>query len=553
MTRPKLLLGIILLATGITAQAQNSAPTTPWWKAPGSLAADDAKWRAEYVQKKEVADAFAASLAQSIKTGKGMGYLDQGGVSPSWYKAPMVVQPFPGKFSAKLYELAYSAFLQAGQLDEAYRLAYTAVLQVPESFVWRQRLIQVGTWLGQREMVLQQWQWMANHGQPGARAAAVKLAAALSRPDIVIQLLSPLARAGQLSDADWKTLIYAYGQLSEPDKAIADINQSLQRTGPNRFLLEQKAYLSYQRGEIAQSLAALQGVEKHFQATPDIAIQEARLLSMQGNYTEAFAAMDRVRSKASLNNVPFWHLLAVLAWEIHDHDAAFEAEKKLYLLDAASQYDLQRLIMLTGPTNPEAALAVARRGWEKYQLAYFYFESLTYAGQAHAWKTLGRLLRAVPARDPQKLRSYATYWLAMGQWANAVENYPAAEQAYAEALRLNPEDEIAKNNLLWMLVDSGNVQALRALLVGDALQPSDNLRDVTQNALERLGHDASALFLARQRQQQSLKPTSLQLLNEASLWESAGNSGIAWSLRQKAIADSLSGLQNHRQERAPNE
>lgn len=536
-----LLLGIFLIITGSAAYAHDAGIPTPWWKAPGSLAADDAKWRAEYTQHKEDADAFAASLAQSIKSGKGMGYLDQGGISPSWYKPPMVVQPFPGSYSPELYDLAYSVFLQSGQLNEAYRLAYTAVLQMPESISWRQKLIQVGTWLGQRETVLQQWHWLARHGEPGALAAAVKLAAALSRPDIVIQLLSPLARAGQLSNADWKTLIYAYGQLSEPDKAISDINLSLQHTGPNRFLLEQKAYLSYQRGEIAQSLAALQSVQKHFKATPDIAIQEARLLSMQGNYAEAFAAMNHVRDRATLNDVPFWHLLAVLAWEIHDHQTALDAEKKLYLLDAASKYDLQRLIMLVGSKNPEAALAVAQRGWLKYQLPYFYFESLTYAGQAQQWKTLGQLLRSVPEHDPQGLRSYATYWLAMGQWANALKKYNIAERAYAEALHLNPEDTIAKNNLLWMLVDSGNTYALQALLVGDVLHPSAELHDVTMNALERLGHYSSALFLAPQSTQQS-KLDSRQILAKASLWESTGHPGIAWSLRQEALADSLAQL-----------
>ncbi|PKY12209.1 hypothetical protein B1757_00225 [Acidithiobacillus marinus] len=536
-----LLLGIFLIATGSAAFAHDAATVTPWWKAPGSLAADDAKWRTEYAQQKANVDAFAASLAQSIKSGKGMGYLDQGGISPSWYKPPMVVQPFPGSYSPELYDLAYSAFLQSGQLDEAYRLAYTAVLQKPESISWRQKLIQVGTWLGQRETVLQQWRWLARHKEPGALAAAVKLAAALSRPDIVIQLLSPLARAGRLSNADWKTLIYAYGQLSEPDKAISDINLSLQHTGPNRFLLEQKAYLSYQRGEIAQSLAALQSVQKHFKATPDIAIQEARLLSMQGKYAEAFAAMNRTRNQATLNDVPFWHLLAVLAWELHDHQAALDAEKKLYLLDAASQYDLQRLIMLVGAENPEAALAVAQRGWKKFQLPYFYFESLTYAGQAQHWKTLGQLLRSVPKHDPQGLLSYATYWLAMGQWANALKNYDLAESAYAEALHMNPEDNIAKNNLLWMLVDSGNVPALQALLVGDVLHPSTELHDVVMNALERLGHYRSALFLA-QRTSQPSKLNNRQLLNKASLWESTGQSGIAWSMRQEAMAGSLAQL-----------
>lgn len=542
MTRLHWVFGVFLMVVAISAHARETLPVRPWWTVPGSLAADDAQWREKYIEQKEDTNAFAASLAQSIKSGKGMSYLDQGGVSPSWYKPPMVVQPFPGSYSRNLYDLAYSAFLQAGQLDNAYRLAYTVISRQPENIFWRQRLIQVGTWLGQREMVLQQWHWLALHNQPGALAAAVKLAASLSRPDIVIQLLSPLARAGKLSNADWKTLIFAYGELSEPDKAIADINMALKSSGPNRYLLAQKAYLSYQRGEVQQSLAALQDISQHFQATPDIAIQEARLLSMQGKYQEAFAAMNKVRAKASLEDVPFWHLLAVLAWEIHDHQAALNAEKKLYLLGAASKYDLQRLIMLVGSENPEAALAVALQGWKKYQLSLFYFESLTYAGQAQQWNTLERLLYAVPPHDPQGLRAYATYWLAMGQWANAVKNYPAAERAYAEALRINPEDAVAKNNLLWMLVDSGNVKALKALLVGDVQDPPAALRDVVLNAQERLGNNALALFLDLQGPREHTRDIR-QLLNQASLWDATGRSGLAWTLRQVVIAKSVERLQ----------
>jgi tetratricopeptide (TPR) repeat protein len=317
---------------------------------------------------------------------------------------------------------------------------------------------------------------------------------------------------------------------------------ALKSLGPNRYLLAQKAYLSYQRGEVQQSLAALQDISQHFQATPDIAIQEAHLLSMQGKYREAFAAMDKVRAKASLEDVPFWHLLAVLAWEIHDHEAALNAEKKLYLLGAASKYDLQRLIMLVGSENPEAALAVALHGWKKYQLSLFYFESLTYAGQAQQWDTLGKLLYSVTSHDPQGLRAYATYWLAMGQWANAVKNYPAAERAYAEALRINPEDAVAKNNLLWMLMDSGNVKALKALLVGDTQDPPVALRDVVLNAQERLGNNALALFLDLQGPRE--QPGDIrQLLNQASLWDATGRPGLAWTLRQAAMAKSVERLQ----------
>ncbi len=538
--RPLLILQMLALLPAL-CWAQ-SAPIPPdWWKAPGSLASDDAQWRAKYLQQKEDANAFAADLLQSQKTGKGMGYLDQGGVSPSWYKPPLEVQPFPGNYSATLYELAYSAFLQSHRLEDAYRLAFTAVLQRPNDQPWRQRLIQVSLWLGQREQALQQWYWLAEHGDAAATPKAVTLALTLSRPDVVIALLGPQARAGKLSDANWKSLIYAYGQLGEPDKALADIDAALKVGSPSSYLLEQKAYLSYQLGKIEQSLAALQRTAQLYGATPKIAVEEARLLSMQGNYRLAFQAMERARARASLDDVPFWQLLAVLAWEIHADAVALQAEKTLYLLGAATKYDLQRLVLLSGKSNPVAAMAVADQGWRHYHLPLFFFEGLYYAGAAQDWEKLGALLAQVPAEDPDGIRNYAAYWMALGQWASAKGKYTLAGQAYAHVLRLNPADEMAQNNLLWMLIDQDRETSLRALLAGEVLHPQPALQDAVVNALERLHLDRQALYLVLQKSSRTPQ-TPQTLLNRAGLWDSAGSPGLAWSLRQVAAWHSMQEL-----------
>lgn len=529
------------LSLPLVAHAEPSVPAD-WWKAPGSLASDDAKWRAKYLQQQKVADAFAADLQQSQKTGKGMSYLDQGGVSPSWYKPPIVAQPFPGAYSAKLYDLAYSAFLQAHRLQDAYRLAYTAVLQRPDDRQWRQRLIQVSLWLGQREQALTQWTWLAQHGDAAASQQAITLAVSLSRPDLVVQLLSPAARAGTLSDAGWKSLIFAYGELGEPDKALTNIDAALQRGGPRRYLLEQKAYLSYQLGQVHQSLAALQRSAEIYGSTPQLAGEEARLLSMQGNYRLAFQALERARSAASLDDVPFWQLYALLAWEIHDDQAAFSAEKTLYLLGAASQYDLQRLVLLSGKENAQAAMHVAEQGWQRYHLPLFYFEAIYYAGAAQEWQKLGALLRQIPPDDPDGIRKYPAYWMAVGQWASSQGDDDRAGRAYAEVLRLNAEDELAQSNLLWMLIDHDRIAALRALLVGDTLHPAPGLRDVVANALERIGQSRAALYVhGSERKAQGITPQAL--LQQAGLWAESGSSGLAWSQRRQAAWQSFQALE----------
>lgn len=534
-------LSLALLSFASCQSVQAADISTDWWKAPGSLASKDAQWRAKYLQQKEDADAFAAELQKSQKSGRALGYLEQGGVSPSWYSAPIQVQPFPEPYSAKLYDLAYSAFLQSHRLQDAYRLAYTAVQQRPDDVIWRQRLIRVAGWLGQRNEVLRQWHWLAEHGDQQAIGKTVQLAVSLSRPDLVVKLLGPAARAGQLKEKEWKSLIFAYGELGEPEQALADIDIALKRAGLRSYLLQQKAYLSYQMGAIQESLEALQSSARLYGSSPSLAVEEARLLSMQGEYHLAFAAMEKVHAQATLEDVPFWRLYAVLAWEIHNNPAAFQAEKTLYLLGAANEYDLQRLVVLSSTDQLGAALSVAEYGWRHYHLPWFYFESLYNAGQSKEWSVLGKLLSSVSAKDPDGLRNYAAYWMAMGQWANARKDYTLAGQAYAEILHRNPDDDLAQNDLLWMLIDNRQTRILRALLAGNVLRPPTSLREAVLNALELLERSRQALLLTNLSSPASANHPQ-NLLNRASLWDSAGYSGLAWSLRRQAARKSLESL-----------
>lgn len=523
----------------LAAQARPICVPRDWWTAPGSLASDDAQWRAQYLRRKENADAYAAALLQHQKTGQGMSYLNQGGVSPSWYIAPLVVQPFPGRYSAKLYDFAYSVFLQSHRLQDAYRLAYSAVLQRPNDRRWRRRLIRVSLWLGQREQVLTQWFWLAQHGDAAAIRKAVTLALSLSRPDLVVQLLSPGARTATLSDAEWKSLIFAYGSLGEPSKALADVDEALRRGGPRRYLLEQKTYLSYELGRINQSLAALQRRARLYGSTPHIALVEARLLSMQGHYRLAFEALERVRSLVNLNDVPFWKLYAVIAWKIYNNPAALSAEKTLYLLGATSQYDMQRLVLLNGKRNARAAMYIAKEGWQHYRLPLFYFEALYYAGVIQNWRQLGDLLRQVSVHDVDNIRHYPAYWMAVGQWADAQGDYGLAARAYARVLQLNPGDEVAESNLMWMLIDHYQRRTLRALLVDDALHPPPGLHDVVVDALERIGRNRAALDLSLSEGSRGHNTSVSDLLNQAGLWAANGDPGLAWSQRWQAAWLSL--------------
>ena len=528
------LLSALALAHGAHVPAK-------WWNAAGSLAPHEAAWRARYLRPKEYANHFAIELEKRRNGGKRLAYLQDGGVSPSWYRAPRPLTPFPGRYSARLYELAYTTFLQSHRLDDAYRLAYTAVIRRPNDIIWRHRLIRVALWLGQRTEALQQWRWLAEHGDRRAFAKTLQLALDLSKPRLVVRLLAPRARSGRLDHADWKSLIFAYGALAEPGKSLAAIEADLKRFGPNRYLLEQSAYLAYQLGDVARSLRALRRIAAVYRPTPGLALQEAQLLSLQGHDRRAFAAMERVRRDAAPTNVPFWRLYAALAWNLHDDPAAFRAQKTLYLLGVSRQEDLLRLVALTGPHDPTAALAVAETGWRRFRAPTFYFESLAYAARAGQWTELGTLLRAAAARAPRDRRGYPAYWLALAKWGSARGDAALAGYAYAEAIRLEPKDAAVQARLLWMLIDSDQRRTLRALLSGQRLRPPAALRGAVRAALERLGLARQALRLTGANRH-SRSPDPHALLARAWLWQDSGHPGLAWSLRRMAAAQSVRAL-----------
>ncbi len=443
--------------------AARAASPRPWWRAAGSLSQYDARWRRAFAAHRENENAFAAALAHNLKSGKGFAYLRQGGVSPDWYRPPLHVPLYRGAYDAALYRLAYRAFVQTRHLTKAYRLALTAIHWRPASHAWRLRLVRVAAWLDQRTQVLRQYQWLARHGDRGARACAVRLAASLSRPDLIVHDLAGAGRLARLSHKQWVILLAAYSRLGAPQRAIAVIDSALRRRF-DRYLLEQKADITGQTGEVNRSVATLRRLCALYGFTPRRAMREAKLLSMQGHERQAFAALRASLAQASWNDIPFWHLYAVLAWDTDDTGQVLFAEKTLYLLGAANEYDLQRLIALTQHTNLDAALAVAMDGWRQFHMSVFFFEGAAFAEDRADWPVLARLLQTLSPNAAHRLRQYAAYWVAAAELAAATRRARAAAADYAEALALDPGNAMVENDLLWTLADHGQVADLRTLL-----------------------------------------------------------------------------------------
>ncbi|MEO1767654.1 hypothetical protein [Thiobacter aerophilum] len=87
-------------------------------------------------------------------------------------------------FDDAVLSLAYTVFLENRKLEDAWRVAASAVRQAPDNLVWRQRLAQVAEWLTRPDEALEQWLVIARQsGSAQAWENVRRLGTSLLRDD----------------------------------------------------------------------------------------------------------------------------------------------------------------------------------------------------------------------------------------------------------------------------------------------------------------------------------------------------------------------------------
>ncbi len=140
-------------------------------------------------------------------------------------------------FDDRVYTLGYDAFLGNRNLDEAYRVAESAVRQAPDNAAWRLRLAHVAEWSGRPQIAVEHWRWLAEHDAAGNRQGQDGNHAGLAAPGAGPVRRRLRCRLGLLRSlrADpgnmrlLKALIDAYERLGEPEEGIAMLKRFRRR------------------------------------------------------------------------------------------------------------------------------------------------------------------------------------------------------------------------------------------------------------------------------------------------------------------------------------
>lgn len=439
-------------------------------------------------------------------------------------------------FRTQDWELAWQAFIGAGEVDDAYTLAQSAVRARPRSRVWLARLAQAARWSNHPRTALTALCRLAlelheaRYLQP-----ALDLAVGLGDDDRAVTLLRELIRQGGATPAQRSMLSGLYLDIGEPRQAIHELQLRFAHDPAPQVLWEQ-AVLYGELGDPGRELATLERYRRRFGPGPKVMLAIATLEYVQGRLPQALRDLVGARSRAHRSDTTYWATLSGLAWLLGRYRVAAQAAQVLIDTGKGDTADYQRVVYAEQYRDPRRAFTVAERGWRQTRDPGLFLSMLDIASSLQPdtpWLT-----RAFAALGPGQAAAFAAepaYWTALAQLRSGQGRKRAAAAAYRRALRLRPGDDSLLAGYLWLLIDSDDLTPI-----------APDLYRLTRRAdrAPELWAPIAAVYAALDQPERALpwlqaqwstrQSDPLWLMDYADTLEQADRPEAAWELRRRA-------------------
>jgi hypothetical protein len=433
-------------------------------------------------------------------------------------------------FDPKVYELAYTVFLENRKVADAYRVAASAVRQAPDNLLWRRRLAQVAEWWNRPDEALEQWLFIARRsGDADAWEAVRRLSLGLLRDDAYeAWLRHRLARGFDAA------LVLALAQTQErqgrPETALATLEAGWKQS--------HAAPLAQAAAELAERLGNLDAALTWWQrlATEpgaETALRIATLEVLRGDRDAARRTLEKLPPEKRTPAV--LRMLAELAVEMGDRPGARRALAALAASSEVLADDLATLEALLADEPMEAA-RVALLAWQRFRDQEALLRALAaYQAQAR-FDEAQTIFAGLDAETRHRLEASPRYCLLAARQAWQRGRLAEARRLLARAQRLAPEDPDVAEAALGFALEAGESSALREVLArhGANLVRQRRLDGViaahTALGEPHLAWRLAAAELPRHRND------PLWLIMAADLLETLDRHEEAWQLRRRAFS-----------------
>lgn len=387
--------------------------------------------------------------------------------------------------------------LAAGSLDIAWSLCERLLILKPKDSHIHERAAQIAEWAGKPDLALPQWVWLVrqNNANNAAIDNALRLAKGLYAGETTIEMLTIVSKKRALTDTEFNDFLYAANNAGNSANLIRFLKNYLTKYSFKRQAWETLAQAQENAGLLAEAITSWQYIAAHFEQPIPAVIHQIELLWRTGQTEKAYTLLLSNQKQATTKETEFWQLSADLSWELEHADNALLAYKTLWKSDAANALVAERIIqLLKDKAQTKDAIAIANEAYRRFDQPRWLLLAMDTAVQFGLWENLRQLLQVADA-DRKQFQSLEMYWLTVAQLHNHDKQPQQVLSDYQQALTVNPASTIAREGVLWTLMDQQDNQRLASFLElwqQDAMA-APSLWGVYGIGLSKLGKDEQAL------------------------------------------------------------
>lgn len=452
------------------------------------------------------------------------------GATPADAAGDVRAQPMPGDprlpFEDKSYLLAYQTFLAGRNLNDAWRVAASAVRQAPEQHAWRERLAQVSEWIGRPQDALQQWrtlvQQLARAGAaPGeqrdrldrALQGVLRLAPSLNDEEVLLQTWAQIASLRPLTVPETLNVVAITERLGRPEEGLRWLVEA-DRRQPAQALLEMQVELAERMGELPTAIEAQrQLIARHGNTVPR-AMRLATFHGLRGDAAQGYAALSPLSQTASPQDTAYWRLLAKLAWSNQLEDAALNALTQITRHGDFDAFEADRLLSLLLARDRADAARFAETAWTRLRMPGYLLAALEQWWNLKDMAQMERLFASTGPAEEKLMEGESYFWMLRAQWHQVRGNLAGAKADLLRAMEVEPGLVEPRIAYLFLLIDSAQLPELQQRL--DAWHG-----EAEQNALYDAAYAAGYMALDQPRRALPFWRRQVAAMREDALWVAA--------------------------------
>ena len=438
-------------------------------------------------------------------------------------------------YDSKLYALAYEVFLANRHVADAYKVAAAAVRQAPNELIWRERLAQVAEWDGKSAEALQQWLYLAQRtGSDAAFQSILRLAPGLNDDQALLYAWKHEIARRTPDAAQWRAIVDLYERLGEPQQGVR-LLESAYASKPDPLLLELMASLEERAGRIDEAIANYRRLIEAAGNTPQRAAALATLYLTKSDFRQAYAVLSPLRKQARPDEADYWRLLADLAWQLQQDDAALQAYGVMAARADAESRDAEHLVELMRSRAPQEAARLAETMYRRFGTPVLMLVAAEIHWERRDLVALKRLYAGITPADEARFADNSYFFALRANYFQASGRSRDALADYQRALAIEPEKVDLRTGLLWFLIDARKLPQLRRQLQAYRADASANKAYWAPYAAAYMSLSEPKLAVPwYARELESRRSDYLWLLGYADALEAAGSAAMAWRVRRHA-------------------